>query len=164
MSANIKQCFILSFSLRSRRKKEQACERETRVCPSRALVLSCAHYFQTPATRAASASFIPIKLYFRCSKETMTDILWSSTSLPVRSMVDTSGFILCLGILISAWDLNSMDACTVRDHLQVRLYRKCQLFSWYYCIVTALILNVADWGIQICTKQGEGEGGAYIGP
>ena len=102
MSANIKQCFILSFSLRSRRKKEQACERETRVCPSRALVLSCTHYFQTPATRAASASFIPIKLYFRCSKETMTDILWSSTSLPVRSMVDTSGFILCLGILISA--------------------------------------------------------------
>ena len=102
MSANIKQCIILSFSLRSRRKKERARERETRVCPSRALVLSCAHYFQAPSTRAASASFISMKLYFRCSKETMTDILSFSTSLPVRSMVDTSGFILCPGILISA--------------------------------------------------------------
>ena len=40
MSTNIKQCIILSFSLRSRRKKERAREREKRVCPSRALVLS----------------------------------------------------------------------------------------------------------------------------
>ena len=102
MSANIKQCIILSFSLRSKRKKERARERETRVSPSHALVLSCAHYFQAPVTKAASASFIPMKLYFRCSKETTTDILWFSTSLPVRSMVDTSGFILCPGILISA--------------------------------------------------------------
>ena len=102
MSANIKQCIILRFSLCSRRKKERARERETLVSPSRALVLSCVLYFQVPATKAVSASFIPMKLYFRCSKETMTDILWSSTSLPVRSMVDTSGFILCPGILISA--------------------------------------------------------------
>ena len=102
MFANIKQCIILSLSLRSKRKKERARERETRVSPSHALVLSCAHYFQAPVTKAASASFIPMKLYFRCSKETMTDTLSSSTSLPVRSMVDTSGFILCPGILISA--------------------------------------------------------------
>ena len=39
-------------SLRSRPKKERACERETRegsrVSPSRALVLSCVYYFQAP--------------------------------------------------------------------------------------------------------------------
>ena len=45
MSANIKQCIILSLSLRSKRKKERARERETRVSPSHVLVLSCAHYF-----------------------------------------------------------------------------------------------------------------------
>ena len=36
----------------SRRKKKRERKKETRVSPSRAFVLSCAHYFQAPATRA----------------------------------------------------------------------------------------------------------------
>ena len=46
------------FSLRSRRlevvgtKKQRAREKETRVSPSRAPVLSFARYFQAPATQA----------------------------------------------------------------------------------------------------------------
>ena len=44
--------------LRSRPKKEGACERETRVTLSRALVLSCAHYFHAPAAQATSQKLL----------------------------------------------------------------------------------------------------------
>ena len=45
---------IKEFSLRSRPKKERAGES---VSPSRALVISCAHYFQAPATQPRPQGF-----------------------------------------------------------------------------------------------------------
>ena len=45
----LRHLLFLRRSLRSRPKKGRARERETRVSP-RAFVLSCAHYFQAPAT------------------------------------------------------------------------------------------------------------------
>ena len=50
-------CFII-FSLRSRRleigggRENERARRETRASPSRALVFSCANYFQAPVTQA----------------------------------------------------------------------------------------------------------------
>ena len=59
MSANIKQCIILSVSLRSRRTKERARAREKGLSPSRALLLSCTHFFQAPVRRLTQLHLYP---------------------------------------------------------------------------------------------------------
>ena len=66
-------CVDSGDNLRSRPKKERARERGTRVSPSRALVLSCAHYYQAPATQATVRLLKPALLEEDCLITTFSE-------------------------------------------------------------------------------------------
>ena len=66
-------CVYSGDNLRSRPKKERARERGTRVSPSRALVLSCAHYYQAPATQATVRLLKPALLEEDCLITTFSE-------------------------------------------------------------------------------------------
>ena len=66
-------CVYSGDNLRSRPKKERARERGTRVSPSRALVLSCAHYYQAPAAQATVRLLKPALLEEDCLITTFSE-------------------------------------------------------------------------------------------
>ena len=66
-------CVYSGDNLRSRPKKERTRERGTRVSPSRALVLSCAHYYQAPATQATVGFLKPALLEEDCLITTFSE-------------------------------------------------------------------------------------------
>ena len=66
-------CVYSGDNLRSRPKKERARERGTRVSPSRALVLCCAHYYQAPATQATVRLLKPALLEKDCLITTFSE-------------------------------------------------------------------------------------------
>jgi len=79
-------------SLRSRPKKEGVRERETRVTPSRALVLSCAHYFQAPATQATSQKVLGFALTHFFLQPSRAKLLQNTSQLKTFSSPLNDGF------------------------------------------------------------------------
>ena len=134
MSANIKQCVILSFSLCSRRKKERAREREAREGDTR-VSLSRARSFLRPlfpsAYYAGCLSFIYAhEIVFQMFKGNYDRyiVVQHKFARPLYGRyfrVYPVSWYSYIGMRVEFY------GCVYgkRYHLLVRLYKKCQLLS-----------------------------------
>ena len=101
------------MSDKEKKKKKRAREKETRVSPSRAPVLSFAHYFQAPTTQASSShAFIPVVLSLFLTRHEQEKSQGASESTELRRRIKqleeeneemSDNRLQLIGIILTKW-------------------------------------------------------------